>query len=83
MGKKAHTNTDYKRTRLILAESTHIVVFPKVSSRKSLEYLLKNYTSLPKEDISKVFKLGKHSRYICIHRTPAQFLLTEHSITLI
>jgi hypothetical protein len=79
----SHTNTDYKRTRLILAESTHIVVFPKVSSRKSLEYLLKNYTSLPKEDISQVFKLGKHSRYICIHKSPPQFLLTEHSITLI
>jgi hypothetical protein len=79
----SHTNTDYKRTRLILAESTHIVIFPKTSSRKSLEYLLKSYTSLSREDISQVFKMGKHSRYICIHKSPPSFILTQNSITLI
>jgi hypothetical protein len=79
----SHTNTDYRRTRLILAESTHIVVFTRTGSRKSIEYLLKNYSSLSKEDISQVFKLGRYSRYICIHKSPPQYLLTENSITLI
>jgi hypothetical protein len=79
----SHTNTDYRRTRLVLAESTHIVVYPLTSSRKSLEYLLKSYTSLSKEDISQVFKMGKRSRYVIIHRSPPQYLLTQNSITLI
>jgi len=78
----SHTNTDYKRTRLILAESTHIVVYPRFSSRKSLTYLLQNYTSLSKEEIAEVFRQGRASRHVCIHKVPPQFLLTEHSISL-
>jgi hypothetical protein len=79
----SHTNVDYRRTRLILAESTHFVIYPRTTAKKSLLYLLQSYTSLSKEEIAQVFKLGKHSRYICIHKSPPQFLLTEHSITLI
>ena len=79
----SHTNTDYKRTRLILAESTHLVIYPRVSSKKSLEYLLKNYTSLNNEEIREVFRQGRSSRWVCIHKSPPQFILTENSVSLI
>jgi hypothetical protein len=79
----SHTNTDYKRTRLILAESTHLVVYPRVSSTKSLTYLLKNYTSLNNDEIREVFRQGRSSRWVCIHKSPPQFILTENSVSLI
>jgi hypothetical protein len=79
----SHQTTDYRKTRLILAEATHLVIYVRTTSRKSLEYLLSSYTSLSREDISQVFKLGKYSRYIIIHRSPPCFIQSEHSVTLI
>jgi len=78
----SHTNTDYKRTRLILAESTHIVIYPQSSSQKSLRYLLENYTNLSIPKIKDIVKT-KNSRFVCIHKSLPAFTVTEHCVELI
>jgi hypothetical protein len=78
----SHTNTDYKRTRLILAESTHIVFYPQTASQKSLLYLLENYTNLSKPQIKNMIKL-KSTRWVMVHKSPPPFYITEHSIEIL
>jgi hypothetical protein len=59
LGYISHNLTNYKKTRLILSESSHIVVFPQSSAPHPLGYLLKNYGGADKSEIKKLRKLGR------------------------
>lgn len=78
----SHTNTDYKRTRLILAEATHLGIFPQTSSQKSLRYLLENYTNFGLPKIKDIIRT-KNSRWVVLKKSPPQVMVTEHCVELI
>jgi energy-coupling factor transporter ATP-binding protein EcfA2 len=59
----SHYLTNYKKTRLILTEATHIVVYPQSTSYHAMRYLLKNQVGLDEEDLKRYRKFG--SRWIC------------------
>jgi len=59
----SHYLTNYSKTRLILNEMTHCVVYPMSTSFHALKYLLKNYVGIDEEKIKEHRKFG--SRWVC------------------
>ena len=59
----SHYLTNYKKTRLLLTEATHLVVYPMSTSFHALRYLLKNQVGIEEDDLKRYRKLG--SRWLC------------------
>ena len=76
-----HHLTNYSKTRLILNEATHIVVYPQATAFAPLKYLLKQYVGLDEKQTRKLKNSG--SRWIAFKKTYPQFVITEHSATLL
>ena len=76
-----HNFTNYKSTRLMLNEMTHVIVYPSSASNKSLKYLLGTYCGLDSKQIQEVKKAK--SRYCVIHRHNPNFMITEDEIRFI
>lgn len=70
-----HHITNYKKTRLILNEASHFVVYPQATSTHALTYLLKTHLGLERDDIKKLKKLG---RWVCFGKMYPQYLLSGH-----
>jgi energy-coupling factor transporter ATP-binding protein EcfA2 len=64
----SHQSNNYKATRNILNECHHVVVFPAMTTRYSLNYLFGKYFGFNKEVISKICKLP--SRWVQITKSP-------------
>ena len=77
----SHYLTQYKKTRLILNEATHIVVYPQATSYHALLYLLKNYVGVDEEDIKQLRKSG--SRWLCFGKNFPQYVITQQSARLL
>lgn len=77
----SHYLTQYKKTRLILNEATHIVVYPQATSYHALLYLLKNYVGVDEEDIKQLRKCG--SRWLCFGKNFPQYVITQQSARLL
>jgi len=77
----SHYLTQYKKTRLILNEATHIVVYPQATSYHALLYLLKNYVGVDEEDIKALRKCG--SRWLCFGKNFPQYVITQQSAKLL
>jgi hypothetical protein len=59
----SHYLTNYKKTRLLLTEATHLVVYPQSTSFHALRYLLKNQIGIDEDDLKRYRKFG--SRWLC------------------
>lgn len=59
----SHFLTNYKKTRLLLTEATHLVVYPQSTSFHALRYLLKNQIGIDEDDLKRYRKFG--SRWLC------------------
>ena len=64
----SHQSNNYKATRNVLNEAHHIVVFPAMTTRYSLNYLFSKYFGFSKEVISKICKLP--SRWVQVSKSP-------------
>jgi hypothetical protein len=77
----SHFSTNYKKTRLILSEATHIVVYPNSTSYHALRHLLHNYAGVD-EDLLKVHrKLG--SRWLCYSKQFPTYMISQRSAALL
>ena len=70
-----HSPTNGQDTKILLAESNIITVFPTTTGSRSLKYLLDNYLGLDKRQIDKIKKLK--SRAVSIIRGYPQVILSE------
>lgn len=70
-----HYLTNYKKTRLLLNEATHFVVYPQSTSYKALQYLLGTHLGLDKEDLTKIKHLG---RWVLITKNYPQCMVSQH-----
>jgi hypothetical protein len=70
----SHYLTNYKKTRLMLNEATHIVVYPMATSFHALTYLLKNHIGMSRDDIRDLKKMG---RWVCVKKQYPQFLVSS------
>lgn len=71
----SHYLTNYKKTRLLLNEATHIVVYPMATSFHALSYLLKTHIGMTRDDCR---DLKKQGRWVCLHKNYPQFLISAH-----
>jgi hypothetical protein len=77
----SHYLTNYKKTRLLLNEATHIVVYPMATSFHALGYLLKNHIGMTKDDVRDLKKMG---RWVCVYKHYPQGLVSPtHARVLI
>jgi hypothetical protein len=77
----SHYLTNYKKTRLLLNEATHIVVYPMATSYHALGYLLKTHIGMTKDDVRDLKKMG---RWVCVYKHYPQWLVSpQHARTLI
>jgi hypothetical protein len=77
----SHYLTNYKKTRLLLNEATHIIVYPMATSFHALSYLLKTHIGMTKDDVRDLKKMG---RWVCVYKHYPQWLLaTQHARVLI
>ena len=77
----SHYLTNYKKTRLLLNEATHIVVYPMATSFHALGYLLKNHIGMTKDDVRDLKKMG---RWVCVYKHYPQWLVSPtHARVLI
>jgi hypothetical protein len=77
----SHYLTNYKKTRLLLNEATHIVVYPLSTSYHALRYLLKNYVGVDEEDLKRQRKLG--SRWLCYSKGFPQYMVAQKNAELL
>jgi hypothetical protein len=73
----SHYLTNYKKTRLLLNEATHIVVYPLSTSYNALKYLLKSYVGVDEEDLKKHRKMG--SRWLLYQKGYPQIMISQHT----
>jgi hypothetical protein len=71
----SHYLTNYKKTRLLLNEATHIVVYPMATSFHALGYLLKTHIGMTKDDVRDLKKMG---RWVCVYKHYPQWLVSPH-----
>lgn len=71
----SHYLNNYKKSRLMLLEATHFVLYPMSTSAHALNYLLKNYIGMDKNDVRDLRKLG---RWICVKKTFPQYIVSAH-----
>jgi len=77
----SHYLTNYKKTRLLLNEATHIVVYPMATSFHALGYLLKTHIGMTKNDVRDLKKMG---RWVCVYKHYPQWLVSpQHARVLI
>lgn len=77
----SHYLTNYKKTRLLLNEATHVVVYPQSTSYHALRYLLKSYVGVDEDVLKRLRKNGsrwlaffKGFPSICISQKGAELL---------
>jgi len=75
-----HYITNYKKTRLILNETTHFVVYPQSTSFNALKYLLATHIGMGREDIQ---NLRKQGRWVCLHKNYPQYQISAHEARLL
>jgi hypothetical protein len=71
-----HYITNYKKTRLMLNEASHFIVYPQATSFSALKYLLGTHIGLTQDEIHNLKKLG--SRWVCISKNYPQYLISQH-----
>jgi hypothetical protein len=72
----SHYLSNYAKTRLILNEATHFVLYPQATSNHALSYLLKTHIGLTPEDVKDLRKLG---RWVCVAKNYPQHLISAHT----
>ena len=75
-----HYITNYKKTRLMLNEATHFVVYPQSTSFNALKYLLSHHLGLDKDELHSLKKMG---RWVCFGKNYPQYMISQHYCKLL
>ena len=72
-----HYLSNYKKSRLLLMEATHFVLYPMSTGSHAFNYTMKTYLGIDKEEATSIRKAG--SRWVCLKKSFPQYMVTEHS----
>lgn len=75
-----HLLTNYKRSRIILSETSHFIVYPQATAYKPLLYLLQTYLGLEGEQVKKLRRLG---RWVLFHKNFPQYMVSSHTALIL
>ena len=76
----SHNLTNYKKTRLILNECTHICIYPQGASYHAIKYLLSTHIGMDKDQIKALKALG---RWVMIGKQYPQYIVSEHTARIL
>lgn len=76
-----HHISNYSKTRLLLNEATHYILYPQSSSFNALKHLLIHYLGMDTDEI-KALKSIK-SRWVCFHKNYPQYQLSQTSCKIL
>jgi hypothetical protein len=76
----SHHITDYKKTRLILNELTHAVVYPQTTSKHALKYLLETHLGVDSDIIKKLRTMG---RWVAFGKNIPPYCISSHYACLV
>ena len=77
----SHHLSNFKKTRLILTESTNFVLYPQSTGNHALLYFLKTYVGMGPKEVQAIKKSG--SRWLMIHKNYPIFYVSETEAGLI
>jgi hypothetical protein len=77
----SHLMSDYKRSRVILNESTACVFFPRAGARMQIRAFLKTYGGLSPGQIARVMKLP--SRWVMLSKTYPMYIIYDTGFFLL
>jgi GTPase SAR1 family protein len=77
----SHQITNYKATRICLNESDYVVMFPKSGAKYQMNYFLRNYAGMSKEDIKKVF--GLNSRAVILKKSYPMCVIHKNGVYVV
>jgi Cdc6-like AAA superfamily ATPase len=77
----AHQITNYKASRICLNEADYVVFFPQSGARFQINYFLKNYAGMDKEQIDGIKKLK--SRAVILKKTYPMCLVYQNGCYII
>ena len=76
----SHYLTNYKKTRLLLNEASHYIVYPQATSFHALKHLLASHVGMEPDEVKALKKMG---RWVCIHKCYPQWLVAEHEAKIL
>lgn len=76
----SHYLTNYKKTRLLLNEASHYIVYPQATSYHALKHLLGSHVGMSQDEVKALKGMG---RWVCIHKCYPQWLVSEHVAKLL
>ena len=76
-----HFLSNYKKSRLIMNEATHYVLYPQSTSSNQLYYVLNKYLGLERKEILNLKKMG--SRWIVVHKNYPQYIIGQYSARIL
>lgn len=76
-----HFLSNYSKTRLLLTEATHFCLYPLSTGAHALNYLLKTYLGMEKDEIAALKRGG--SRWVSIFKNYPAFVVTETNAFLL
>lgn len=76
-----HYLTNYKKTRLMLTEATHFVLYPQSTGNHALSYLLKQHLGMDNKEVQQLRKSG--SRWVCVYKNFPRWVVTEREAYLL
>jgi hypothetical protein len=79
--KTSHLGSDYKRTRVVLTESSYIVVYPSSGSFQQIKYVLSHYVGFSTEDVKRIKNLK--SRWVVTSKHYPIYCLSENECFLL
>lgn len=77
----SHYLSNYKETRLILSEATHMVVYPMSTSPTALKRTLSTYVGVDDDDISRQRRYG--SRWLMYKKGFPMFCLSQYTAEML
>lgn len=76
-----HNLLNWKKTKVVLNESTGVVFFPRSGAAHAIKGFLTKYCGLDREQVAKIFHLD--SRWVYINKSYPLYVVSEHKIYLI
>ena len=76
-----HNHTSYRATRLLLNETTGMIIYPASSGDNALKYLMKNYVGLTTQQVQQLKKAK--SRWVFVHKHAPRYMLTRDELVFL
>lgn len=77
----SHLLTNYKASRICLNESDYCIFFPKSGAKYQIQYFLKNYAGMDKEQIKKIFNIN--SRAVVLKKTYPMCIIYQNGCYIV